>query len=149
MNFQNYKRRATEELDRNLWSRPYDPFRDVKRTIRDAGELDDSFNSTGIEYLNRFIPRVIKTEKGTTKGWIYFIQNTVTGNIKIGKSLDPEDRLRNIQTGNDCLLEIVHKVFVKDMETEEVYYHNKFAHLRLLGEWFKCGPELKEFLERE
>jgi hypothetical protein len=79
-------------------------------------------------------------------GNIYFIQNTVTGNVKIGKSINPEQRLVNMQSGSDCPLRLLFSIPVHDMATEEKLLHEKFAAYRLNGEWFRYEGEVSCYL---
>lgn len=54
------------------------------------------------------------------------------GEYKIGKSVDPEKRLRQLQTGNTD----VRLIAYGEGMTEKAL-HNKFAERRTKGEWFK------------
>lgn len=74
----------------------------------------------------------------------YFIQGKLTGLIKIGKtSRGVKERRGLLQIGSPDKLHILK--FIKG-DREEVY-HEKFAHLREHGEWFRPAPELLEFIE--
>lgn len=96
-------------------------------------------------------------------GGIYYIQNTVSKNIKIGHwfGLNPEHRLRSLQTGNDAVLEQVGAEFIfskppTDRESAdrvrdsvralESKRHVRFAESRLRGEWFVPTARLKQFI---
>lgn len=77
---------------------------------------------------------------------IYFIQaiNNPTGNVKIGHSEDPERRLTEFWGGSPdplCIIKII-----EGAQKDETALHHHFAHLRLHGEWFEYGKELKVFL---
>ena len=77
---------------------------------------------------------------------VYFIKNTVTGNIKIGYSEDPDRRFTALQGGSDCKLEILVSV-PGDFITEK-QYHRLFAKDRLSGEWFTASDALKACVNR-
>ena len=68
--------------------------------------------------------------------YVYAIRNTVTGNIKLGISRNPEARLKQLQTGNDCRLELVAMRPAAARFADEKALHNANAHARLSGEWF-------------
>lgn len=71
--------------------------------------------------------------------FLYFIQRGY-GSIKIGVSDDPETRLSHLQTGAEKPLRLIAK-FPMSSRAEafavEKEVHERFAHLRLTGEWFK------------
>ena len=80
-------------------------------------------------------------------GKVYFIQNTVTGAIKIGYASDVTRRFSALQQATDCELQLLHTVDSLEMEREEKEFHNKFSHLKIRGEWFLDKCELEEFLD--
>jgi len=64
----------------------------------------------------------------------YVIRSGNSAYYKIGKtSRTVESRLRELQTGNPHPLKTI-KILRGDLEG---YYHNKFRHKRVGGEWFK------------
>ena len=78
-------------------------------------------------------------------GYIYLIHMCGTPFLKIGMSLDPETRLRTLQTGNPCLLQIINTWAVGDMRTVELSLHQQFAAKRVenesVREWFDFSLE--------
>lgn len=72
----------------------------------------------------------------------YFIQSEFGGHIKIGKSINPESRLKSLQTGRADRL-LLKKIINGDKESE---LHARFKHLRDSGEWFRFENELVQFL---
>lgn len=79
------------------------------------------------------------------QSFIYFIQSTMGGPIKIGKAINPIKRLEQLQTGYPEPLQII-GVTPGTVE-EEKNLHHKFLSLRLHGEWFNPGPELIDFIK--
>ena len=74
----------------------------------------------------------IKTER---KGdFLYFIQSSNKGEIKIGRSKNPEKRLRNLQTGNPNKLRIV--ASLEGLGWREKDLHDQLKKWRGSGEWF-------------
>ena len=75
---------------------------------------------------------------------IYFVKDTVTQAIKIGRSKKPKGRLSELQTGNPHKLVILGTV--AGAANEEASFHGKFVQHRLEGEWFK-GEIIEEVLD--
>jgi hypothetical protein len=78
------------------------------------------------------------------KGFTYFIRDE--DQIKIGSSMNPEQRIKSIemQSGRS-----VQRLAIVAMEVcDEFQTHQKFAHLRLRGEWFRAGPDLLEYIDQ-
>ena len=82
-----------------------------------------------------------------TKGFVYFIVNYQERKVKIGYSTKPEQRLKQLLTGNDGKLELAKVVpgTVKD----ERKYQRVFCHSKIRREWFKITPEIEEFINRK
>ena len=75
-------------------------------------------------------------------GWTYFVRDGEF--IKIGSSMRPRERIGMLQTGSSRPLEIL---AVVPMEVaDEFATHQRFAHLRARGEWFRAEPDLLEFI---
>lgn len=66
---------------------------------------------------------------------LYIIQSDVSGNIKIGRSKDPQKRLKQLQTGNPNKLKLIAEF--KGEGWKEKILHDRLAFYRLEGEWFK------------
>lgn len=69
-----------------------------------------------------------------------------TGEVKIGYAKDPEQRMRELQTGNPGEIKLLAIVDHKGPAMEREL-HRQFAHLRIRGEWFKPGADLLEYIE--
>jgi hypothetical protein len=81
--------------------------------------------------------------KALPKGYTYFVRHQDM--IKIGSSMQPEGRIRALQTGFPLDLEVL---AVVSMEVADEYQtHQRFAHLRVRGEWFRSEPDLLAFIE--
>lgn len=68
--------------------------------------------------------------------FVYAIRNTVTGNVKLGISRNPAARLKQLQTGNDCTLELVATREALNRFADEHALHIENAATRVNGEWF-------------
>lgn len=79
------------------------------------------------------------------RDWTYFIQAENGGPIKIGYTSkdNPEDRLRDLQTGNPNQLRLVAAI-PSNIERD---LHRKFSHIRIKGEWFESTDELLSFID--
>ena len=68
--------------------------------------------------------------------FVYAIRNKHTGRIKLGISENPERRLKELQIGNDCELELLAYREAANRFKDEKAIHNRHQHLRVRGEWF-------------
>ena len=84
------------------------------------------------------------------EGYIYLIGMKGTSFFKIGMSLDPEIRLRTLQTGNPQPLRIVRIQAVQDMRNEELGLHQQFDSQRVpnpnVREWFDFGDNTSDVM---
>lgn len=70
---------------------------------------------------------------------VYFIASE-GGPIKIGIAINPENRLRGLQTSHPSRLSIL--ATCEGGSDQERAYHLQFADRRLSGEWFERCPEI-------
>ena len=82
------------------------------------------------------------------EGYVYLIHMEDTTFYKIGMSLDPEMRLRTLQTGNPHTLYLVNRQAVRDMRGAEMDLHRRFERRRVpnvcVREWFDLGEGTDE-----
>lgn len=119
-----YNRRKEEEAKAKL----YDEER--KRKLKEA-RTQQSINQ---KYKQKY------------PGFVYFIQGSTGGAIKIGYAKNVEARLKTLQTGYPDTLVIL--CAVPASPTNEKYLHEKFKYHKLHGEWFKPVPEIMEFVKK-
>ncbi len=83
-----------------------------------------------------------------SQGYLYLIHMENTMFYKIGMSLDPEIRLRTLQTGNPHLLYLLTTQAVQDMRSAEINLHQQFETLRVpnlsVKEWFDFSDGTSE-----
>lgn len=82
--------------------------------------------------------------------FIYFIINPDSQAIKIGKAKNVFKRLKDLQTGSPAELKLLKIIDVragKEAREREEQFHQKFQHLRLIGEWFRYDGDLQHFLQ--
>lgn len=88
---------------------------------------------------------LVTTSGGGPIGWVYFIICMDAERCKIGFTKgDVYKRLKSLQTGSSSELILVAK-HPGTPETERAV-HDKFAHLRLRGEWFELTDELRAYM---
>ena len=81
---------------------------------------------------------------------VYVIYAEIPGitdvmNVKIGISIDVEDRIRGLQTSNPYKLDVI-KSFDAGVEAHkhEKHFHDLYAEYNTSGEWYKFGTEYFE-----
>lgn len=79
--------------------------------------------------------QIEKRSKRKYKGYVYFIQGQCGGAIKVGFSVNPKLRLRELQTGYPDTLLIL--AIIPGTPHTEAVLHKKFEASRLKGEWFR------------
>lgn len=83
-----------------------------------------------------------------SQGYVYLIHMERTTFYKIGMSLDPQIRLRTLQTGNPHSLYLLNTQAVQDMRSTEISLHRQFETQRVpnlnVREWFDFGDSIGE-----
>ncbi len=80
-----------------------------------------------------------KDRKKYKKCFVYFIRSGRKGSIKIGYAIDPDKRLKELQTGNPYPLTIVATIECDSMmaaQHMESSLHYRFRKQNVRGEWF-------------
>ena len=84
-----------------------------------------------IEALNNF-----EVPEDVPDMYVYAIKNKDTGNIKLGISKNPEQRLKQLQTGCDGKLELVAYRKADNGYRDELQLHTENEQHAIHGEWF-------------
>ena len=87
----------------------------------------------------------------TRKEFIYFILNSDSNAVKIGRAKNVFKRKNILQVANPVELILLKTIEVssgKEAKEKEEALHSQFAHSRVLGEWFRYKTELKEFIRK-
>jgi len=82
--------------------------------------------------------------------YVYFIRSGKKGAIKIGKSNNPEKRVKELQTGNPYKLYLIAFIHCETEEGAiklERKIHRLFKKRRMIGEWFHPHINLKDVTE--
>lgn len=80
----------------------------------------------------------IKCESDAKPGYIYLIGGD-TGYLKIGLSVNPAQRVQQLQYSSPVELRVLATVYVGNMWEAEKLLHEKYAGKRMWGEWFDVG----------
>lgn len=73
-------------------------------------------------------------------GYVYLVQGP-PGLYKIGKSKDPEDRVRTFGVKLPFEVDLIHTIQCADYTAAEKALHLRFADKRSEGEWFALADE--------
>ena len=84
-----------------------------------------------IEALNNF-----EVPDDVPDMYVYAIKNKDTGNIKLGISKNPEQRLKQLQTGCDGKLELIAYRKADNGYKDELQLHHENSQYAIHGEWF-------------
>ena len=80
-------------------------------------------------------------------GWVYFIQSSRGGPIKIGwTSASVEDRLRSLQTSAPDKLVVLATAAGSRLDEKEL--HRELSSYRMRGEWFADCSEVRDVINR-
>ena len=100
------------------------------KNVFDKGEkekrMKDGFIKLGVKFS--------KEISQPKKGWVYFIQDSHTGYIKIGWADDPYRRLKNLQTG--CAGKLILLGAFEGTVQDEHQHHKLMNNNHVRGEWF-------------
>lgn len=87
---------------------------------------------------------LIRQRKTKQQSKVYFILNKARNVVKIGFSIDPEDRLYQLEQGTIDDLEVI-ATFTGGRK-EERLLHKQFAKYRIRREWFSYAQEIKDYI---
>lgn len=82
---------------------------------------------------------------GSRNGWVYFVQGSDQGLIKIGHARRPSARLATLQSASPIELHII--AVEPGSRLREQKLHAQFGHLREHHEWFRPEEELLRYIE--
>lgn len=78
--------------------------------------------------------------KKRAPGFVYLIRSE-TGYYKIGRTVNPENRIRTFSVRLPFRIEYEHLIKCADQIALEKELHTKFADKRIDGEWFELTPD--------
>lgn len=71
------------------------------------------------------------------KKFVYLILDKLNGFYKIGISVNANERIKTLQTGNAGELILIDEVEVEGANKLEKELHSKYNECRVRGEWFR------------
>lgn len=80
--------------------------------------------------------------------FIYLARESISGRIKIGVSKNPEKRVKQLNTGNPEIIELIAKYSANEQPYKsEAILHDAFKKTRLHGEWFSKETDVSRLNE--
>jgi predicted GIY-YIG superfamily endonuclease len=75
--------------------------------------------------------------------YIYLLKSEENGYYKIGKSVNPDKRVKTLQTGNPEKISLISKVEIsnKFCYRVESALHSQYSYVKKNGEWFNLSLE--------
>lgn len=83
----------------------------------------------------------IKTIKPGREGWVYLVHAEGTNRYKIGRSVNPILRAKDLEKQSPYPLKLLKTFHTPDCVTDEEVLHRKFDCYRVHGEWFELPTE--------
>ncbi len=77
-------------------------------------------------------------------GYVYFVQDEVTGLIKIGTTNHLRHRIQQLKSEGGRPVKLLGYIWGRFAKEREM--HARFAAFRVQGEWFEPQPELLTFI---
>jgi hypothetical protein len=114
-----------------------------KNGVRNMVRTDISENTGGLLGYTR---QILDGEK-KRKDIVYFIQSINGGNIKIGVSRNPIERLRELQPS--CPDQLVILTMVKGGPEKESEFHERFVEHNVHHEWFRPAKEIVDYIIKD
>ncbi len=85
--------------------------------------------------------RLLREHLGVGRlGWVYFILDEDARRVKIGFSRNVGQRVKHIDAHASGAVRLLRKV--KGTFDDERAWHEKFSHIHVRREWFRCTDEL-------
>ena len=115
---------------------------ELQTAIKRSNERDKikrDLKSVGIKFpSNKYIQKI---------GYVYFLQDTLTGHIKIGWAKYPHNRLLDLQTGSAGKLKLLgaFEGTIKDEKLTQRLMNDQ--HLR--GEWFNYNENIIQYIKEK
>ncbi len=111
--------------------------------------LSDEVKDKLIEVDKVFAPPQIKSHQRTKREGFVYILKSETGHYKIGKTTNPDNRIKTFSVKLPFRVEYELLIPSEDHNALEIELHTRFAYCRLDGEWFALTDGDVNDLRRE
>lgn len=115
-------------------------------TDADIEEIN-RYNFENYDKEERVYNRELAPKKQPKKDHLYIIRDLDFAALKIGRSINPESRLKSLSTSSANRMEIVKVYPEMGCWEEEVHNALKAAGLHIRSEWFTDDPKVIELVE--
>ncbi|MGN7312429.1 GIY-YIG nuclease family protein [Alkalicoccobacillus gibsonii] len=87
--------------------------------------------------------------QSTDAGYIYFVKDSSSDLIKVGKAIDVEKRIRNnFGTIMPGTITLIHTLQSKNYHRTETLFHQYWSEKRVKGEWFELSSDDIRWIKR-
>jgi len=76
------------------------------------------------------------------RGFVYLMQQSAAKLFKIGFSINPETRRRQIEAEMGSSVALLARIPTTDMRASERLLHEHFKEVRVASEWFRLSPQM-------
>ena len=90
-------------------------------------------------FKNYFCCKNFSTNRKLISSYVYFLRNSGTEQVKIGRTKNIDNRIKQLQTGNSGKLFYDFYIETSNSNLLEKTLHKKFSDKRIRGEWFKIS----------
>lgn len=86
-------------------------------------------------------------KKHPRRGYVYLLNEVNGDHYKIGRTRNPDNRIRTFSVKLPYQVEYTHLIETDDMYTLEAELHARFDHCRVDGEWFALTPADVDYIK--
>jgi hypothetical protein len=125
------------------------PYMEVNDEMRELAAYFDQFyrDALGREEL-RYFHMIKRSYPNANHGHIYLFKMVETGYFKIGLSINPQRRSKEIPSGLPLTIETIHTFPTNQMDCAENELHKKFSSKRMgKTEWFQLDEDDVEYIK--
>lgn len=119
---------------------------ELAAALREYARSNDKYVDV-VDLLPEVSPVPYVAPEKVAEGFVYLLKSGAF--YKIGRSDEIERRIKEIRISLPETAELIHQIRTDDPSGIEAYWHRRFQHFRLNGEWFKLGKaEVAAFRRR-
>nr|WP_231607395.1 GIY-YIG nuclease family protein [Fictibacillus sp. 18YEL24] len=79
-------------------------------------------------------------------GYVYFLKEFNSNNVKIGKTKNLKHRVTTLKSMLPYKSELIHYIITPKYSVTETFFHNLFQGKKVKGEWFNLEPDDINFI---